>query len=398
VNIKVPLDRSKRYLKGLALPLAAAIMMALPTTSFAGFYLSVNVAPPPLPYYEQPPIPGDGYIWVPGYWAYSDDGYFWVPGTWVLAPYEGALWTPGYWGWSNGYYVFRPGYWGPHIGYYGGINYGYGYFGIGYEGGYWNHGAFFYNRGINNFGTIRITNVYNRTVVNNFTANSTRTSFSGGAGGVMARPTPEQMQAERERHTPPVEAQAQHVEAASHNTQLFASVNHGEPAIAATQKPGEFAGQGVVRAHPLRDEERAAVAKAEQAKPVGAPVSSAREMMNGRGPDTGPKPEGRGPVTGPRPEGRGPDTGPKPEGRGPVNGPQPEGRGPVSGPQPEGRGPVNGPQPEGRGPVYGPQPQGRGPMNGPRPNQPQPRAVPPRREPGSSPKTDDKKDKDKKDQ
>ncbi|MGC2080986.1 MAG: hypothetical protein WA728_34240, partial [Xanthobacteraceae bacterium] len=42
--------------------------------------ISVDVPPPPLPIYEQPIIPGPGYLWVPGYWAWSDDfGYYWVP-------------------------------------------------------------------------------------------------------------------------------------------------------------------------------------------------------------------------------------------------------------------------------------------------------------------------------
>ena len=379
MNAKSPLNRSTRYLKGLAMPLAAAMMMALPTTSFAGFYLSVNVAPPALPYYEQPPIPGDGYIWTPGYWAYSDDGYFWVPGTWVLAPYRGALWTPGYWGWNSGYYVFRPGYWGPHIGFYGGINYGYGYNGIGYEGGYWNNGAFFYNRGINNFGNIRVTNIYNRTVINNFTINSARTSFSGGRGGVMAQPTREQLSAARERHLPLVAVQAQHIDAASHNSQLLASVNHGEPAIAATQKPGMFAGEGVVRAHPLRDYERAAAARAEQARPVGAPVNSVMEMNRRDAmPPRDPRARDmRGEAQGMRDQ-RGNDMGP----------PMRSDRRPVDRGQPMDRG-----RPVDYGPARGYQPERRGPVDG-RPYQPQPRAMPPQRQPAPSQK-DDRKDEEK---
>ena len=61
--------------------------------------ISVRIAPPELPVYEQPLCPGEGYIWTPGYWAWDpDDGdYYWVPGTWVLAPEVGFLWTPGYW-------------------------------------------------------------------------------------------------------------------------------------------------------------------------------------------------------------------------------------------------------------------------------------------------------------
>ncbi len=102
-------------------------------------------APPPLPDYEQPPLPDDGYIWTPGYWAWSPDtGYFWVPGAWVMPPYDGALWTPGWWGFHDGIYFFFSGYWGPYIGYYGGINYGFGYTGRGYEGGYWRDHRFQY--------------------------------------------------------------------------------------------------------------------------------------------------------------------------------------------------------------------------------------------------------------
>ena len=42
------------------------------------------------------------------------------------------------------------GYWAPEVGFYGGIDYGFGYTGYGYEGGYWNDRAFFYNTAVNN--------------------------------------------------------------------------------------------------------------------------------------------------------------------------------------------------------------------------------------------------------
>src|SRR5579862_3165340 len=83
--------------------------------------ISVGFAPPALPVYEQPPCPGEDYLWTPGYWAWDGDDYYWVPGTWVLAPEPGYLWTPGYWGWGNGGYVWTAGYWGPVVGFYGGI-------------------------------------------------------------------------------------------------------------------------------------------------------------------------------------------------------------------------------------------------------------------------------------
>jgi hypothetical protein len=139
--------------------LAGALLVA-PQAAQARVFISVGIAPPLIPYYAQPLCPGDGYIWTPGYWAYGDDGYEWVDGAWVLAPYEGALWTPGYWGWGGGAYFWNAGYWGRRVGYYGGINYGYGYFGTGFYGGYWGGGHFFYNRGYNNIGG-NFHNVYN---------------------------------------------------------------------------------------------------------------------------------------------------------------------------------------------------------------------------------------------
>ena len=63
--------------------------------AFAGIQLSVNIAPPPIAVFDQPPCPGDGYIWTPGYYQYGDYGYYWVPGQWVLPPSAGVLWTPG---------------------------------------------------------------------------------------------------------------------------------------------------------------------------------------------------------------------------------------------------------------------------------------------------------------
>ena len=123
----------------------------------------VQQPPPPIPDYEQPPAPGDGYIWTPGYWAWTGDGYEWVQGAWVAAPYVGALWTPGYWGYGYDGYFWNAGYWGPYVGYYGGINYGFGYFGIGFYGGYWGGGRFWYNRSYCNLREGRgFHNVYDR--------------------------------------------------------------------------------------------------------------------------------------------------------------------------------------------------------------------------------------------
>src|ERR1700745_4122710 len=137
-------------IRNVFLLLFAAAMLFLSTPSFAQFGISIRMGPPPLPLYEQSSCPGDGYIWTPGYWGWSDGSYYWVPGTWVIAPEPGFLWTPAYWGWGGRGFVFNEGYWGPSVGFYGGIDYGFGYSGRGYEGGRWENGRFFYNTTLNN--------------------------------------------------------------------------------------------------------------------------------------------------------------------------------------------------------------------------------------------------------
>ncbi len=210
--------------------------------------IAVSFAPPELPVYEQPLCPGDGYIWVPGYWAWDGDGddYYWVPGTWVEAPEVGFLWTPGYWGWGGSAFFFHEGYWGPVVGFYGGINYGFGYFGHGYEGGRWDGGRFYYNRAVNNVNVTEIHNVYNTRVENNY--RETRVSYNGGNGGINERPSAREEAASRERHIGPIAAQTRHVQEARGNQSLRASQNHGRPAIAATARPGAFNDRGVVAA------------------------------------------------------------------------------------------------------------------------------------------------------
>ncbi len=211
----------------------AVSMLLLSTAAFAQVGVSVNIAPPELPVYDQPICPGDGYIWTPGYWAW-DGEYYWVPGTWVLAPEPGYLWTPGYWGWGGSGFLFYDGYWGPTVGFYGGIDYGFGYFGHGYEGGRWQNGHFFYNTSINRVNANEIHNVYNERVNE---AASSHVSFNGGSGGINERATAQEEAAAHERHIPPVAAQTQHAYVARNNPQQRVSANHGTPPVVATARP-----------------------------------------------------------------------------------------------------------------------------------------------------------------
>src|SRR5579872_157919 len=223
-----------------------AVMLSLTAASFGQIAVGVSVrfGPPALPVYAQPICPGPGYMWTPGYWAWGDDdGYYWVPGTWVMAP-VGMLWTPGWWGWGGGLYLWHPGYWGPHVGFYGGINYGFGYGGVGFAGGEWRGNSFYYNRYVTNVSVTNVTNVYNRTVI----VNENHVAFNGGRGGVMARPTAQEEAYGREHHMEPLQAQVDHRNMAMRDRANFASENHGRPAIAATARAGDFSRHSVVAA------------------------------------------------------------------------------------------------------------------------------------------------------
>jgi hypothetical protein len=202
--------------------------------------------PPPLPDYQQPPCPEEGYLWTPGYWAWGGGGYYWVPGTWVQPPRVGVLWTPGYWGFVGGVYAFHAGYWGPHVGFYGGVNYGFGYGGVGFAGGRWAGNSFAYNRSVTNVTVTNVHNTYNETVINNVSV--TKVSYNGGAGGVAAAPTAQERVAAREQHVAPTPLQREHFQEAAKNPALAARANGGHPAIAATPKPAAFNAPGVIGA------------------------------------------------------------------------------------------------------------------------------------------------------
>ena len=229
--------------------LVLAAFLALPfATSFAQVEFSVGWAPPPLPVYEQPACPVEGYIWTPGYWGWNADyyDYNWVPGVWVPPPRVGLLWTPGWWGWRGGAYAFNQGYWGPTVGFYGGVNYGYGYTGNGYWGGRWSGNNFQYNTAVTRVNKTVINNTYvNNSFAKNVNAN--RTSFNGGNGGIKAQPNAEQRKAMTNANkVGPTSEQLGRQQAAAKDKNLLASTSKGKPnqeAIKSFNKT-EGAGQG----------------------------------------------------------------------------------------------------------------------------------------------------------
>lgn len=231
------------------LALLASLLLGLSAAADAqvSLTLTVHVAPPVLPVVVQPPIPADGYLWTPGYWAWNDQTqqYYWVAGAWIQPPQAGFLWTPGYWGAEGPQFVWHAGYWGPHVGFYGGVNYGYGYVGTGFEGGYWQGGHLYYNTAVNNVSNVHITNVYTKTVVNNVTVN--RVSYNGGSGGITARPSAAELAASREPHVEATPAQRQQISLARAHPTIQGGRN-GRPT--AIPRPGEGRPPGEARPAP----------------------------------------------------------------------------------------------------------------------------------------------------
>jgi hypothetical protein len=235
-------EKEVRKLLTLAALVSAVFMFVVPGPASAqvSIGLVINTAPPMLPYYTPPPAPAPNYLWTPGYWAWGPAGYYWVPGTWVPAPQPGLYWTPGYWSWNGVGFVWNPGYWGPQVGFYGGIDYGAGYFGTGYVGGMWQPGGVFaYNTAVTPVNTTVIHNVYiNRTVINRTViVRRPVVAYNGGPGGVRARPTAAQLAAARQKRLELTPLQREHIQLAREDRTLYASVNHGKPPVLAARKP-----------------------------------------------------------------------------------------------------------------------------------------------------------------
>ena len=223
-------------------------MLSIAASSFAGvFYLRFCRPSADCPFTTQPyaPVRDTSGRLATGHGATKATTGFLEPGS--LAPEPGFLWTPGYWGWGSGAYVFNAGYWGPHVGFYGGMNYGFGYAGSGYYGGEWRGRNFYYNRSVNNVNVTNVTNVYNKTVIVN---NNNHVSLQrSGNGGIQAEPNAQQQpvgaRTSCRAHAEPAASTSRQ---AARNPQLLASNNGGKPGDRCHRSSWTIQGRGVVGA------------------------------------------------------------------------------------------------------------------------------------------------------
>jgi hypothetical protein len=186
-----------------------------------------------------------------------------VPGTWVLPPNTGDLWTPGYWAFENTGFRWHIGYWGRTVGYYGGLNYGYGYSGRGYQGGRWNQGH--YRRDFHESAR---------------RPGNSQVSFIGGQGGWPSRPPNPDLHPRPNEHSAPSDAQMMHEYAAVTRPTQRATGSRERPLVAATPRPSAFEAAGAEHARsdpPLR---QAPHADAEPRN--GRPASPGRSQSKAR--------------------------------------------------------------------------------------------------------------------
>jgi hypothetical protein len=90
-----------------------ASALAIPTLAHAqvSFGVRIGAPPPPLRYEAPPPMPGQGYVWVDGYWVPEGGRWVWRRGAWQHPPYAGAYWAhPHYDHYPDGWHVHE-GYW-----------------------------------------------------------------------------------------------------------------------------------------------------------------------------------------------------------------------------------------------------------------------------------------------
>ena len=71
-----------------------ALVLLASGTIFAGITLGIHIGAPPAPrVVVQPASPGEGYMWVGGYWYPVEGKYQWHDGYYSRPPYEGAVWV-----------------------------------------------------------------------------------------------------------------------------------------------------------------------------------------------------------------------------------------------------------------------------------------------------------------
>jgi len=179
-------------------------------------------------------LPGDGYLWTHVYWAYDyyDQDYYWVPGTWVPAPEVGFFWTPGSGLGRVDGFTFYQCHGGPLWVFYGVINYGFGYFGVGTKVAFGTMAFLPNNTTVNRVNVEVVHNVYNTRVQK---PRSTASAITSERGDQTRARAARKIGPARQRHVAPVRAGSTRA-CCPLRQDKWAPSTHGAPAVAATPR------------------------------------------------------------------------------------------------------------------------------------------------------------------
>jgi hypothetical protein len=74
-------------------------------------YVIVDQAPPPVRIERRSAPPGPNYIWIDGYWNWSNQRYSWEAGRYVVPPQPDVVWVPARYDADGRSYRYSPGTW-----------------------------------------------------------------------------------------------------------------------------------------------------------------------------------------------------------------------------------------------------------------------------------------------
>ena len=159
--------------------IAAFLLVAIPAPTPPQFSVSVGATigapPPPLPVYAQPPLRRRTTSGTPATGA-GERSVLLGSGNLVAGASARPVLDAGVLASLARRLRLEPSYWGSSVGFYGGVNYGFGYYGTGFVAGVWAGNNFRYNTAVANVNRTVIHNTYvDKTVTNKNVSTIART-------------------------------------------------------------------------------------------------------------------------------------------------------------------------------------------------------------------------------
>ena len=91
---------------------ALGALAQIPIPPLPGIDVQITTRrPPPLRYERRIASPGEGYVWVRGFWNWNGDQWEWIPGRWDRPAVAEAYWIPARYIRTSRGTIYEPGHW-----------------------------------------------------------------------------------------------------------------------------------------------------------------------------------------------------------------------------------------------------------------------------------------------